>query len=77
VYVCVYVYFETIKADAFYRQFGQYAHLDQDASVTKLGSGLHDRQKPRGSLVPGWQGVKDTLSQNYFRKHNLQISGLA
>lgn len=72
---------KTIKADAFYRQFGQYAHLDQDASVTELGSGLHDRQKPRGSLVSGWQGVKDTLSQNYFRKHtrkrNLQISGLA
>jgi hypothetical protein len=25
-------------------------------------------QKPRGSLLFGWQGVKDALSQNYFRK---------
>jgi hypothetical protein len=50
--------------------------LSQGAAFTIIG-----HQKPRGSLVFGWQEVKDTLSQNYFRKSthklNLQILGLA
>jgi hypothetical protein len=48
VYVCT---LKTIKVDALDRQMGQYAYLDHDASVTELGSGLHDHRSSEASRV--------------------------